>query len=59
MLRQMSLCERCPKLDAGRTREIGEIFRMTGLPKPRSVWCAASDRPEDTRWKTCGMKEEE
>lgn len=55
MLRQMSLCERCPKLDAGRTREIGEIFRMTGLPKPGTVTAHMSDRGisryvEKTEW---------
>ena len=49
----VSLCERCRRND----------WRRKGLltcgrrASDSWVWCAASDHPEDVRWRDCGMWE--
>ena len=48
------LCEKCANYDWKRTGEIKEVFKASGLEPPKNIWCKATDRPEDLRWKHCG-----
>ena len=48
------LCERCARYDWERTGDIRAAFRESGLKEPESIWCVATDRPEDLRWRRCG-----
>lgn len=48
------LCERCARYDWERTGDIKAAFGASGIKDPESIWCLATDRPEDLRWKHCG-----
>ena len=47
------LCEKCENYDWEHTAEIREVFLASGLEEPKSIWCKATDRPEDLRWEFC------
>lgn len=47
------LCERCARYDWERTNDIKAAFKAAGIKEPESIWCMATDRPEDLRWKHC------
>ena len=51
------LCERCANYDWERTADIKAVFKASGVKAPESVWCSASDRPEDIRWNRCELFE--
>ncbi|MEG0790966.1 MAG: hypothetical protein RSG23_05005 [Gordonibacter sp.] len=48
-----SLCERCEKNDWRRGEFIREVFEDCGFDRPKSIWCASGDRPEDEQWGFC------
>ncbi len=49
----VSLCERCRHNDWRRK----EFVAYGRKASDSWVWCSASDRPEDVRWKDCGAWE--
>ncbi|MBX9032649.1 hypothetical protein [Gordonibacter massiliensis (ex Traore et al. 2017)] len=51
------LCERCANYDWERTGEIKAVFKASVIEEPKSIWCKASDRPEDIRWNRCELFE--
>lgn len=51
------LCERCANYDREHAAEIEAVFKASGIKAPESIWCKASDRPEDMRWDRCELFE--
>lgn len=49
----ISKCERCRHYDWKRMQMIIDAFRDSGIPRPRHIWCAAKNRPEDIREVFC------
>lgn len=58
MARRRPICSECCHLDHANTSFLREAFGDAGL-RMRSVWCGATDRPEDARWERCAIAERE
>ena len=58
MQRRNPLCFDCCHLDYLETSFLRGVFEESGL-RMRSVWCRATDRPEDVRWERCDIAERE
>lgn len=47
------LCEKCRNYDWEAMREIKAVYASCGWPMPSHIWCKATDRPEDMRYRRC------
>lgn len=49
----IALCDKCRNYDGETTAMLREIYAEQQLEPPKSIWCKASDQPENIRWETC------
>ena len=51
----ITLCEQCRNNDWRHMQDYIDVCKSLGWERPRHIWCAANDRPEDLHFETCGL----
>lgn len=49
----ITLCEKCRNNDWRHNQDLIDAFKAAGLGRGDSIWCAATDRPEDLHFEYC------
>lgn len=51
------ICFSCYWQDYNKTQFLKDVLGDCGI-QMKSIWCGATDRPEDVRWRTCNIADE-